>query len=321
MDETKVPRSHINGATAADNLIPNGEPSQTHAAQHIGSRPRKGGAWRWLRRVVQVTPIYVILSLFLLLALIPFIIVVLTAFKTSSEIASGVFNLPETWQWSNFVQAWTQARFGQYFRSSVIVAVSVVAASTLLSVMSGYAFGRMRFPLSQLLFFVFLVGIMVPQEAFIIPLYHNLKQIGLVDTYWALILPQIGMSVCFGTFWMRGSFAEVPRDLVDAAKVDGCNSWTTLWRVLFPVVRPAVLTLVVLFFVWTWNDFLLALVLVSSEELRTLPLGLAFCRGRYATNIPLVSAGATMVALPTILIYFIFQRQFIRGITGGSVTG
>jgi raffinose/stachyose/melibiose transport system permease protein len=162
------------------------------------------------------------------------------------------------------------------------------------------------------LFFVFLVGIMVPQEAFIIPLYHSLKKIGLVDTYWALILPQIGLSVCFGTFWMRGSFAQVPRDLVDAAKVDGCNSWTALWRVLLPVVRPAILTLVVLFFVWTWNDFLLALVLVSSEELRTLPLGLAFFRGRYAADIPLVSAGATMVALPTILIYFVFQRQFIR---------
>ena len=148
-----------------------------------------------------------------------------------------------------------------------------------------------------------------------------MKRIGLVDTYWALILAQIGMSVCFGTFWMRGSFAEVPRDLADAAKVDGCNSWSALWRVLFPVVRPAVLTLVVLLFVWTWNDFLLALVLVSSEELRTLPLGLAFFRGRYATNIPLVSAGATMVALPTILIYFVFQRQFIRGIIGGSMTG
>jgi len=285
---------------------------------HPAAKRRAG---RWLRRSIGAVPTYVLLSLFLLLAVVPFLIVALAALKSSSEITRGVFKLPETWLWSNFVEAWTQARFANYFRSSLIVAVAVVAASTLLSVLSGYAFGRMRFPLSRVLFFVFLVGIMVPQEAFIIPLYHNLKKIGLVDTYWALILPQIGLSVCFGTFWMRGSFAEVPRDLVDAAKVDGCNSWTALWRVLLPIVRPAILTLVVLFFVWTWNDFLLALVLVSSEELRTLPLGLAFFRGRYASDIPLVSAGATMVALPTILVYFVFQRQFIRGITGGALTG
>ncbi len=274
-----------------------------------------------LRRALPQGPTYLILALFLLLAVVPFVIITLTAFKSGSEIARGVFNLPETWRWSNFIEAWTQARFAQYFRSSLVVAAATVSVSTLLSVMSGYAFGRMRFPFSQLLFFVFLVGIMVPQEAFIIPLYHNLKKIGLLDTYWALILPQIGLSVCFGTFWMRGSFAEIPRDLADAAKVDGCNSWTALWRVLLPVVRPAILSLVVLLFVWTWNDFLLALVLVSSEELRTLPLGLAFFQGRYATNVPLVAAGATMVALPTILIYFIFQRQFIRGITGGSLSG
>jgi raffinose/stachyose/melibiose transport system permease protein len=321
MDQVELTRAE--GDQRSAELTP--KPPAPHGlSERLAEQPHPAAerrAGRWLRRRIGAVPTYVLLSLFLLLAVVPFLIVVLAALKSSSEITRGVFRLPETWLWSNFVEAWTQARFADYFRSSVIVAVAVVAASTLLSVMSGYAFGRMRFPLSQALFFVFLVGIMVPQEAFIIPLYHNLKKIGLVDTYWALILPQIGMSVCFGTFWMRGTFAEVPRDLVDAAKVDGCNSWTALWRVLLPVVRPAVLTLVVLFFVWTWNDFLLALVLVSSEELRTLPLGLAFFRGRYAADIPLVSAGATMVALPTILIYFVFQRQFIRGITGGALTG
>lgn len=279
--------------------------------------PAHRRAWRGLR----AAPTYAALTLFLLLAAIPFVIIVLTAFKSSSEIGRGVFNLPEAWRWTNFVEAWTQARFAQYFRSSVIVVTAVVTVSTVLSILSGYAFGRMAFPFNRPLLFILLLGFMVPQEAYIIPLYHNLRAIGLLDTYWALILPQIGMSMAFGTFWMAGAFAEVPRDLVDAARVDGCNSWTALWRVLAPIVRPAILTLVVLLFVWTWNDFLLALVLVSSEELRTLPLGLAFFQGRYASNITLISAGATIVALPTITIYVIFQRQFIRGITGGSVTG
>jgi raffinose/stachyose/melibiose transport system permease protein len=160
---------------------------------------------------------------------------------------------------------------------------------------------------------------MVPQESYIIPLYYQLRSMSLYDTYWALILPQIGMSVCFGTFWMQGFFLAVPRDMVDAARVDGATSWGILWRVLRPVVWPGVLTMIVLFFIWTWNDFLLALVLVSKEELRTLPLGLAFFQGAHTTNVPLLAAGATLVSLPSILIYVTFQRYFIRGIAGGSV--
>lgn len=265
--------------------------------------------------------VYIVLALFLLLALLPFVIVILASFKANTELSRGVFALPEVWRWENYLRAWTEGRFGQYFFSSVVVATAVVSMATVFSILAGYAFGRMRFRLSGLLFGFFLLGIMVPQEAFIIPLYHTMRRLGLYDTYWALILPQVGLSVCFGAFWMRGAFAGLPQDLEDAARVDGCNSWSALWRVLLPVVRPALLTLLVLLFVWTWNDFLLALVLVTSENLRTLPLGLAFFQGRYAMDAALVSAGAVMVALPTILIYVIFQRQFIQGVTAGAVQG
>lgn len=273
------------------------------------------------RRTLRNAPTYVVVGAFLLIALLPVVIIVLTAFKDSTELTKGVFNLPKEWRWSNFAAAWTEGHFQQYFISSVVVAASVVGLATLLSILAGYAFGRMHFPLQGAIFVLFLLGIMVPQEAFIIPIYHNMRRLGLYDTYWALILPQVGMSICFGAFWMRGAFAMLPQELEDAAKVDGCNSWSALWQVLLPVVRPAVLTLVVLLFVWTWNDFLLALVLVTSEQLRTLPLGLAFFQGRYSLNVPLVAAGAVMVALPTIVIYMFFQRQFIRGITAGAVKG
>ena len=281
------------------------------AANQVGKLPLP----RWLRGVF----IYLLLLPFLLLAIFPFITVALTALKASDELVRNPFGLPEVWRWSNYAEAWTQARFSQYFQSSLIVVVGVVSVSTVLSVMTGYAFGRMRFPFSRLIFFTLLLGLMIPLEALIIPLYHNLRWINLLDTYWALILPQIGLSVSFGTFWMRGFFSEVPQDLVDAATVDGCNSWHTLWYVLLPIARPAILTMTVLFFVWTWNDFLLALVLISSEELRTLPLGLAFFQGRRTTNIPLTAAGAIIVAIPAIMIFVAFQRQFIRGITGGAV--
>lgn len=276
-----------------------------------------GAAARRLRR----TALYVLLIGCLLAALLPFAIAVLASFKAPTELSRNVFSLPETWRWENYARAWTEGRFGQYFLSSVVVAGATVLLATVFSILAGYAFGRLRFPLQGLLFGLFLLGIMVPQEAFIVPLYHTMRRLGLYDTYWALILPQVGLSVCFGAFWLRGAFAGIPQELEDAARVDGCNSWGALWRVLLPVVRPALLTLVVLLFVWTWNDFLLALVLVTSEELRTLPLGLAFFQGRYSMDIALVSAGAVMVALPTILIYVLFQRQFIQGVTAGAVQG
>ena len=141
-----------------------------------------------------------------------------------------------------------------------------------------------------------LLGMIVPTEALIVPLYYDLRDLGLTDTYWALILPQIGLSVSFGTFWMRAFFRSAPRSLIEAARVDGASSWTVLWRILVPLGRPAVLTMAVLIFMWTWNEFLLALVMVSSEHLRTAPLGLAFFQGQHTSDFSLLAAGAMIVA-------------------------
>jgi raffinose/stachyose/melibiose transport system permease protein len=188
-------------------------------------------------------------------------------------------------------------------------------------VLSGYAFGLMRFRGGTLLFYVFLLGLMVPMEAMIVPLYYDFRDLGLTDTYWGLILPQIGTSVAFGTFWMRAFFRGVPRSLVEAARIDGASSWFTLWRVLLPLARPAVLTMTVLLFMWTWNEFLLALVMVSDEGLRTAPLGLSFFQGRNTSDLTLLSAGSVLVALPVVVVYVFLQRHFIRGMLAGAVKG
>ena len=177
----------------------------------------------------------------------------------------------------------------------------MVVLSTLLSILAGYAFGMMRFRGSSALFYLMLLGLMVPLEATIVPLYYDLRDLSLTDTYWALILPQVGVSVAFGTFWMRAFFRSVPRSLVEAARLDGSSSWTTLWRVVLPLGRPAVLTMVALIFMWTWNEFLLALVMVSDEGLRTAPLGLAFFQGRNTTDFALLAAGSVIVATPVVV--------------------
>ncbi len=272
----------------------------------------------YYQRKARTALTYALLTLFLLAALMPFIGIFLTAFKTTSELAAGPFALPETWRWQNFVDAWEGAQFGRYFRSSVIVVVPVVVIATLLSTMSGYAFGMIRFWGDNALLLLIVLGLMVPTEAVIIPLWQFMGQLGLRNTYWALILPQVALSFAFGTFWMRAHFKGMPRELVDAAVVDGCNTWDVLWRVLFPLSRPALLSLVVLLFMWTWNEFFLVLVMVTGD-LRTLPVGLALLRGRYAADVPVMAAAATIVSLPVLVLYVFFQRHFIRGMVSGAL--
>jgi raffinose/stachyose/melibiose transport system permease protein len=246
---------------------------------------------------------YGVLGLFAMIALAPIVKIVVTA------LGEG----------GSFSTAWQDGHFGSYLRSSLIVAVAVVVIATVLSILAGYAFGQMRFRGEQVLFYVLLLGLMVPLEATIVPLYYDLRDLGLTDTYWALILPQAGVSVAFGTFWMRAFFRSVPRSLVEAARIDGSSSWSTLWHVIMPLARPAVLTMVVLVFMWTWNEFLLALVMVSNEDLRTAPLGLAFFQGRNTSDEALLAAGSLIVAAPVVIVYLFLQRHFIRGMLSGAV--
>ena len=263
--------------------------------------------------------VHLTLGVFALIALVPIAGILLTALQAPGELAS--FGEPNGFHPGNFATAWDEANFGSYMRSSAIVTAAVVVVSSVLSVLAGYAFGLMRFRGEQALFYLFLFGLMVPLEATIVPLYYDLRDLGLTDTYWALILPQVGLSVAFGTFWMRAFFRSVPRTLVEAARLDGSSSWGTLWRVVLPLARPAVLTMVVLVAMWTWNEFLLALVMVSDEGLRTAPLGLAFFQGRNATDFQLLAAGSVIVATPVVVLFLLLQRQFIRGMLSGAVRG
>jgi raffinose/stachyose/melibiose transport system permease protein len=219
----------------------------------------------------------------------------------------------------NFARAWEVGHCGSYLRASLAVSVFVVVVSLLLSVLSGYAFGTMRFRGAEPLFYLFLLGIMMPSEAVVVPLYFDLRSLGLTDTFWAMALPQVAQSVAFGTFWMRAYFRSSSRSLVEAARLDGAGHWRTLWHVLVPPGRPALITLTVLVFMWTWNEFLIPLVMVTKESLRTAPLGLAFFSGQYTSGFTLLAAGAVIVATPVVLLYVFLQRHFIRGMLEGAV--
>ncbi|GAA2104520.1 carbohydrate ABC transporter permease [Streptomyces albiaxialis] len=260
---------------------------------------------------------YGILGLFALIALTPVAGILSTALSSQASLDTG-FALPDGFNWGNFADAWTRGRFGGYLLNSVVVAVAVVAATTVLATPAAYAFGTMRFPGSNWLFYLFVMGLTLPQEAVIVPLYFDLRHWGLTNTYWGLILPQTAQSLAFGVFWMRTYFRNTPRSLLEAARIDGATSWSTLTRILVPMGRPAFSTLTVIVFMWTWNEFLMALVMVSDEAHRTVPLGLAFFQGQHSSDTALLAAAATLIALPVVVVYLLLQRRFIQGMLTGS---
>ena len=176
------------------------------------------------------------------------------------------FPLPTKFAFGNFIAAWTQGHFATYLFSSVLVTVSVVILTILLSVLAGFAFARLAFFGSTIIFFVLLAGLMLPAEAFIIPLYFDLRGLNLTDTYASLILPQTAQSLAFGVFWMRNQFRMFPSDVIEAARLDGANDLRVLWRVMVPPSIPAIATMSVLVAMWTWNEFLTPLIMITTDS-------------------------------------------------------
>lgn len=262
---------------------------------------------------------YGVLGLFSFVAIYPVLSIVMLAFHTKSDRVTGLA-LPTTFSLATFEKAWTEGNFASGLLSSFIVAAAVTIIAVVLSIGTGYAFGTMRFPGDSIVFGVILLGLIFPYEATVIPLYYDFQSLGLTNTYWALILPQIGLSIPFGTFWMRAFFRSTPRSLIEAARVDGAGSFQILTRVLLPLATPALLTLSALIFMYTWNEFLLALVMIQDQSLTTAPLGLSFFATATRAGDPTaVAAAAVIVALPVVVVYILLQRHFIRGVTTGAV--
>ncbi|WP_030992993.1 carbohydrate ABC transporter permease [Streptomyces sp. NRRL WC-3744] len=222
---------------------------------------------------------------------------------------------------ASYSTAWTQGRFGPALLSSALVSVTVVVVTVVLASLAGYALATMRVPGGKVILGLLLVGLVLPYEVTVLPLYELLTGWHLVDTYWALILPQIALSVPLGVLWMRSFFASVPAELLEAARIDGTSRLQTLRLVVLPVAGPAITTLSTVLFLFTWNEFLLALILVpDNASVQTVPLALSFFSGAARSSDPAVTAAAAvLVALPVLLAYVFLQRRLISGLTEGAV--
>jgi raffinose/stachyose/melibiose transport system permease protein len=268
----------------------------------------------------QVVANYVLLTLVTVVAIYPLVGVFLASlYPPGPDSSPSGFGVPPTFAWHNYITAWQEGKFASSFTTSIVVAAAMVPASVILSVLGGYAFATMRFWGANVLFYLFILGLIIPTEATIVPLYYDIRAMGILDTYWALIVLEVSGEVAFGIFWMRAAFRSAPPSLLEAARIDGSSSWTTLWRIMVPFARPAILTLTVLTFADSWNEFFLALVFTINRM--TAPAGLASFSGKYTTQIALVSAGAVIVALPILIVFIVFQREFMRGMLTGAVKG
>ena len=186
------------------------------------------------------------------------------------------------------------------------------------STLGAYAFARGAFAGKKILFALFIVGLTIPLDILVIPLFFDILSLGILNTIWALVLPQIAIGIPFGILLLRSFMEDLPEEVFEAAKLDDCSTFKTLIYIVVPLTRPALVTLLVFNFMWTWNQFLLPTVMIQTDSARTLPVGLNYFQGRFATDVPLLMAGATIAFLPIVLVYIVFQRQFIKGITAGA---
>jgi ABC-type glycerol-3-phosphate transport system permease component len=263
---------------------------------------------------------YAVLVLLAAATLVPLLSLLLASFQPSGSAVSGLA-WPDDVTFDNYRSAWSAAGFGNLLGNSLIVAGLVVPATLMAATLAGYALGTMRLPGSEALFVFFVSGLTIPVELVVIPLYYDLRAFDLTNTLWAVVLVEIGLFMPFGIFWMRTHFRSMPLELIEAARVDGASSLRILVSILLPLSRPALTTLAALVFMWSWNQFLLVLILIQDTELRTAPAGLGFFVGQYKTDIPVLAAGTVIVIVPVLTVYLIFQRHFINGLVQGALKG
>jgi multiple sugar transport system permease protein len=251
---------------------------------------------------------------------LPFLWMISTSLKNDRQayIFPPIW-IPDPIVWSNYLTTWEALPFDLFFLNSVIVAVFVTLGQLVTCSLGAFAFARLHFPGRDKLFVLYLATIMVPFQVIMIPLFILVRELRWIDTYAGLIVPLIFSA--YGTFLLRQFFLTIPTELEDAAKIDGCSYFRIYWNIMLPLSKPALATLGIFVFLWSWNNFLWPLLITNSLDMKTLPLGLAYFLGQYTVYWNLLMAGATIVMAPVLVVFFFAQRYFIEGITLTGLKG
>ena len=263
---------------------------------------------------------FVLLVLLACTMLVPFLWMISTALMSELEVYQFPPRfIPSALRWNNFAEAMQLQPFGRFFLNTAIVAAATVGGQLLFCSMAAYAFARMRFLWREKLFALYLLTMMIPAIVTIIPAFLIINAFGWVNTYWALFTPTL--SSVWGIFLLRQFFLTIPRDLEDAARVDGAGDLTIFWRIILPLSKPALATLAIFSFMASWKDFLWPLIVTNRTDMRTVEVGIANFNNLYSTDWPHQMAAAVVVMLPIIIVFFLAQRHFVRGITLTGLKG
>lgn len=252
---------------------------------------------------------------------VPLLWMLLASVKTLQEI----YTFPPVWipshlRWQNYVDAWNVAPFGRFYLNSIIMTFFGTLAKLINGVLSAYALSYLRFPGREVVFIVILAALMVPPQVVILPNYLTVGSLGWINTYWALIVPEAG--IAFGTFLLRQHFLTLPREVLEAAQIDGAGHLRVLWQIVLPLSQSILVTLVLLTAVSRWNDYLWPLIVTSTKEMRTLPVGIAFLLNQEGnTEWGQVMAATVMVIVPLLVLFIWTQQHLVEGISAGALKG
>ena len=274
-----------------------------------------------VKKWASLIPSYVILGLWSLFTVFSILWVIASSFKTNRELFTAVWSLPSALNFDNYIKAWTTVKMGQYFSNSLIVVLTSVFIVLFLSAPVSYILTRVKFKGSSVLLLIFIAGIGIPVQLLYIPLFILLTQIGVINSLWGLGLLYVSLSIPFTVFILSGFFASLPKELEEAATIDGCSDFQVYWKVLLPLASPGLITAAIFNFIFLWNEYQIALVFINDPDLRTLPLGLYALSNamQYTGDWVGLMAGVVIIMVPTIILYTVLSEKMIAGITMGSV--
>lgn len=264
--------------------------------------------------------LWLALVLFVLIWIAPFIFILFTSLKSNATVmGSSAFSIPEHLDWSNYAKAWIRGNFSTTFFNSAFITLVKVPVGLLISSMAAYALANMKFKAKKAMYILIVFGTMIPFQVMLAPLFSVVNGLGLLNTYIGVILPYLAFGIPYQVFILHGFFKSVPKELSEAAYIDGASHLTIFLKIFLPVSLPVLSALLILDFVATWNEFAMALVLLQDSSKWTLPLGLMSFQGQFASDYGQLNSAIIMTVLPATLVYMIFQRYFVSGLTSGAV--
>ena len=292
------------------------------ATAYASVAPRSRQTGKILTRIIQ----YSILAIIVVIMFVPIVILIFGSLKTTGEMYSQPYTIPNPPHWENLWGVLSTPIFWTMLKNSIVVMLGTTAGVVFVCGLAAFVFSRLEFRGKTWLFNLFTLGLMFPINVAILPVYFVLRQLNennipLIDSLIGVILVQLAFQISGNILILRGFFTAIPSELQDAAYIDGCNNFDFFWRILLPLAKPALAAVAALTMIVSWNDLLVPLVVLNSDELWTLPLGTMQFQGQYATDLALVSAFVALSAVPTVIFYIFAERQIVSGLTAGAVKG